>query len=75
MVILQVNILKNHSKKKVILLNQDNQRLKEIKEMLSVYYYELDKSDSISDCLKLQEHIDKLENEEKQILARCDVII
>lgn len=56
-------------------MNQDNQRLKEIKEMLSVYYYELDKSDSISDCLKLQEHIDALELEEKQILARCDVII
>ena len=56
-------------------MNLDNQRLKEIKEMLSVYYKELDKSDSISDCLKLQEHIDALELEEKQILERCDVII
>jgi hypothetical protein len=56
-------------------MNLDNQRLKEIKEMLSVYYKELDKSDSISDCLQIQEHIDKLELEEKQILERCDVII
>ena len=56
-------------------LNLDNQRLKEIKEMLSAYYHELDKSDSISDCLLIQDHIDKLETEEKEILQRCDVII
>ncbi len=56
-------------------LNQDNQRLKEVKEMLAVYYQELDKSDSISDCLQIQEHIDALESEEKDILKRCDVII
>lgn len=56
-------------------MNLDNQRLKEIKEMLSVYYHELDKSDSISDCLLIQDHIDKLETEEKEILQRCDVII
>lgn len=56
-------------------MNLDNQRLKEIKEMLSVYYHELNKSDSISDCLMIQNHIDELETEEKQILERCDVII
>lgn len=56
-------------------MNLDNQRLKEIKEMLSVYYKELDKSDTISDCLQIQAHIDRLEHEEKQILQRCDVIV
>lgn len=56
-------------------MNQDNQRLKEIKEMLSAYYNELKKTDSISESLQLQGHIDELEKEEKQILQRCDVII
>jgi len=56
-------------------MNLDNQRLKQVKEMLSVYYKELNKSDSIADCLQIQAHIDELEKEEKQILKRCDVII
>ena len=56
-------------------MNLDNQRLSEIKMLLSAYYHELDKSDSISDCLKIQGHIDELEKEEKQILKRCDVLI
>jgi len=56
-------------------MNLDNQRLMEIKQFLSVYYHELSKSDSISECLQLQEHIDALEEEQKQILERCDVII
>lgn len=56
-------------------MNQDNQRLKEIKEMLSAYYNELKKTDSISESLQLQGHIDALEEEEKQILKRCDVIV
>ena len=56
-------------------MNQDNQRLKEIKEMLSAYYNELKKTDSISESLQIQAHIDALEKEEKQILERNDVII
>ena len=56
-------------------MNSDNQRLQEIKQFLSAYYYELNKSDSIEECLMIQEHIDALEKEEKEILARCDVII
>ena len=56
-------------------MNLDNERLKEIKLMLSIYYHELDKSESISDCLLIQGHIDRLENEEKEILKRCDVIV
>ena len=56
-------------------MNLDNQRLMEIKQMLSVYYCELKKTDSISESLVLQGHIDELEEEEKEILARCDVIV
>jgi len=56
-------------------MNLENQRLKEIKEMLVVYYHELDKADTISDCLTIKNHIDKLETEEKQILTRAGVEI
>ena len=47
----------------------------EIKQLLSAYYCELNKTDSISESLQIKEHIDALEEEEKQILERCDVII
>ena len=53
----------------------DLKTLNEIKIMLSAYYHELKKTDSISKSLQIQEHIDALEEEEKQILERCDVII
>ena len=56
-------------------MNQDNQRLREIQQFKKIYYHELNKSDSISECLTLQEHIDTLEKEEKTILERSDVII
>ena len=55
-------------------MNLDNQRLQEIKEMLSIYYSELNKADSISEC-QIKAHIDELEKEEKEILKRCDVIV
>ena len=55
-------------------MNLDNQRLIEIRIMLGAYYHELKKSDSISECLLLQNHIDELEAEQKEILKRCDVI-
>lgn len=54
-------------------MNLDNQRLFDIKRLLSAYYHELDKADTISDCLHIKGEIDKLENEERQILARCKV--
>lgn len=54
-------------------MNLDNQRLREIKIYLNAYYKELDKADSISDCLLIQSHIDELETEEKSILERCKV--
>lgn len=56
-------------------MNLDNQRLAAIKRALSVYYYKLDKADSISECIDIKEKIDELEKEEKQILERCDVRI
>ena len=56
-------------------MNLDNQRLMEIKQMLSAYYNELKKTDSISESLVLQGHIDELEKEEREILERYDVII
>ena len=56
-------------------MNLENKRLNEIKIMLSAYYHELKKTDSISESLQIQEHIDALEEEEKQILERCDVIV
>ena len=49
-------------------MNQNKTRLKEIKEMLSTYHHELKKSDSISESLQLQGHIDELEKEEQEIL-------
>ena len=56
-------------------MNQDNQRLKEIQQFLTVYYKELERCDTITECLVLQDHIDELEKEQKQILERCDVKI
>jgi len=43
--------------------------------MLSIYYSELNKADSISECFQIKAHIDELEKEEKEILKRCDVIV
>ena len=54
-------------------MNQDNSRLREIRIMLDAYYHELKRSDSIGECLLLQDHIDELETEQKQILERFDV--
>ena len=56
-------------------MNQDNQRLREIQELKNGYYHELDRSESISDCLLIQGHINKLVQEEKEILKRGGVII
>lgn len=56
-------------------MNMDNQRLKDIQIFKKIYYRELDKANTISDCLTIQAHIDELETEEKEILSRCDVRI
>lgn len=55
-------------------MNQDNSRLREIQIFKAAYNRKLNESDSISECLILQEHIDELTREEKEILERFDVI-
>lgn len=56
-------------------MNLDNRRLKEIQSEKRVWQDQLDKADTISDCLTFKGKIEILENEEKEILSRCDVII
>ena len=54
-------------------MNMDNRRLKEIQAEKLVWQDQLQKCDTISDCLAFQGKIDILEKEEKQILKRSDV--
>ena len=54
-------------------MNLDNRRLKEIQAEKLVWKDQLNKCETISDCLAYQVKIDILENEEKEILKRCDV--
>ena len=54
-------------------MNLDNRRLKEIQAEKLVWQDQLSKCETISDCLAFQCKIDILEEEEKQILKRCDV--
>ena len=54
-------------------MNPENRRLKEIQAEKLVWKDQLSKCESISDCLAYQGKIDILEEEEKQILRRCDI--
>lgn len=54
-------------------MNVDNKRLQDIQLFKKIYYKELSKADTITDCLNIQSHIDELEKEEAEILRRCDV--
>ena len=56
-------------------MNQDNRRLQEIQVFKNAYNHELDRSESITDCLRIQGYIDELEKEEKEILERGGVQI
>ena len=55
-------------------MNIDNRRLFEIRREKIAYQRLLDESDKISDCLVYQGKLESLNKEEKQILARYDVI-
>ena len=55
------------------MMNLDNTRLREIQSFKSAYYDLLAKSESISECVQLQAHIDELEKEEQEILERTGV--
>ena len=56
-------------------MNIDNRRLREIQREKKVYADRLEKSETISDSLLYQGKLESLEREEKDILARYDVII
>ena len=56
-------------------MNVDNNRLKDIQVFKAAYYKELEKADTISDCLMLEHKINELEAEELEILKRFDVIV
>jgi hypothetical protein len=57
------------------MMNIDNRRLREIRLEKQVYKDQLEKSETISDSLLYQGKLESLEREEKDILARYDVII
>ena len=57
------------------MMNIDNRRLREIQREKKVYADRLEKSETISDSLLYQGKLESLEREEKDILARYDVII
>ena len=56
-------------------MNLSNRRLREVQSELIFYRKRLDEAETISDSLIYQGKIEILENEEKEILARYDVII
>lgn len=56
-------------------MNPQNRRLKEIQKEKKLFKSLLDNADTISDCLTYKGKLDLLENEEKEILKRSDVII
>ena len=60
---------------KEVNMNPDNRRLKEIQKEKLVWQDQLDHAKTIEDCLAFQGKLDILDNEEKEILRRCDVII
>ena len=54
-------------------MNQDNRRLREIQKEKLVWQDQLNKAETMSECLAFGEKIDLLEEEEKEILKRMDV--
>lgn len=56
-------------------MNIDNRRLREIQREKQMCQDRLEQSESISDSLIYQGKIESLEREEKDILARYDVIL
>ena len=71
MLLLSQKRMPNRRKK----MNLDNRRLTEIQREKKLFHSLLNKSESISECLTYKEKLDLLEKEEKEILARNDVII
>ena len=56
-------------------MNLDNQRLRELQMEKAAYQKLLSQADTIADCLIYEAKLESLENEERDILRRCDVIV
>ena len=56
-------------------MNKDNRRLKDIQLYKEAYAMEMDKAETIADCITIQKYISDLEKEEKEILERNGVEI
>lgn len=56
-------------------MNQDNRRLQDIQRYKQAYTEEMDKAETIADCITIQKYIKDLEKEEKQILERGGIQI
>ena len=56
-------------------MNIDNRRLREVQQQISAYRTLIEHSDSIEDSLIYQGKVEALQREEKEILARYDVIL
>ena len=56
-------------------MNQDNRRLQDIQKYKQAYTEELTRAETVADCITIQNYIDDLEKEEKQILERTGVEI
>ena len=56
-------------------MNIDNQRLKEIQTFKAFYHARLEESETELETDLLNIQLDKLDDEEQEILKRCDVII
>ena len=59
----------------VIVMNKDNERLREIQISKLFYKIQMKKAETTDECMKLKEKLDELEKEEIDILQRFDVII
>ena len=55
-------------------MNLDNKRLKEIQTFKAFYHAKLDEAETELETDLLNIQLSKLDDEEKQILERCDVI-
>jgi len=73
MLLLTTKQMPNTRKQELVLLNLDEQRLKEIQEYKRFYQMKLDEDNTELGVNLIKTKIEDLENEEKEILKRCKV--
>jgi len=73
MLLLTTKQMPNTRKQELVLLNLDEQRLKEIQEYKRFYQMKLDEDNTELGVNLIKMKIEDLENEEKEILKRCKV--